>query len=192
MRTLTYFVAATIDGFIAESSGTDPTDSLFGVEGDHMAAISAEYPEIIPGHVRTALGIAPDNVRFDTLLEGRHSYEIGLQAGITNAYPHLRHYLFSTSMAESPDPTVELVRDDAVETVRRLKREDGDGIWLCGGGRLAWSLRTEIDELIVKVNPVVTGSGVPLFAGGFDAMRFRLERSRTFDSGVVFLTYTRS
>jgi hypothetical protein len=53
------------------------------------------------------------------------TYEIGLAAGVTNAYPHLRHLVFSTTMGQSPDPTVELVAADPAQTVRRLKAEEG-------------------------------------------------------------------
>ena len=35
------------------------------------------------------------------------------------------------------------------------------------------------------------GAGVPMFAEGVDLMRFDLVASRTFDSGVMFLTYHR-
>lgn len=59
---------------------------------------------------------------FDTVLEGRRSYEIGLAAGITDAYPHLRHLVSSRTLTESPDPAAELVADDPVATVRELKR----------------------------------------------------------------------
>jgi dihydrofolate reductase len=36
---------------------------------------------------------------------------------------------------------------------------------LCGGARLAGALYDEIDELVLKVNPVVLGTGTPLFRG---------------------------
>ncbi len=193
MRKLTYLIAASIDGFIAGPDGGDPTDVLFPVEGDHMEDLTALYPEIIPTHVREALGIDPANIGFDTVLEGRHAYEIGIDAGISNAYRHLRHYVFSTSMAQIPDPTVDLVTDNAVEKVRELKAEQsGLGIWLCGGGTLAWTLRAEIDELVVKLNPVVAGSGIALFAGGFDPMRFQLHESKSYESGLIVASYRRS
>ncbi len=37
-------------------------------------------------------------------------------------------------------------------------------MWLCGGSTLAGELQAEIDELVVKINPVVAGDGLPLFA----------------------------
>jgi len=193
VRKLTYFVASTIDGFIAGPDGADPSgpDGFFLDEGDHMEAIFTDYPDIVPVHVREALGISPDNIVFDTVLEGRRSYELGLEAGIPNAYPHLRHYVFSRSMTASPDPGVELVSDDPVSKVRELKQQHGLRIWLCGGAQLARSLRPEIDELIVKLHPVVVGSGIPLFGGAFDPQRFELVESHIYASSVAFLTYVR-
>ncbi|MEY7971089.1 dihydrofolate reductase family protein [Saccharomonospora xinjiangensis] len=190
MRKLTYLVAQTIDGFITDPGNNDPS-SWFVLEGDHVEPLRDEFPDMHPTHVRPLLGMenAP-NKHFDTVLEGRGSYEIGLRAGITNAYRHLRHIVFSTTMTESPDPTVELVRTDPVARVRELKREDGMGIWLCGGGRLATTLRHEIDRLIIKLNPIVAGDGISLFHGaGFDPERYDLTDVRHYDSGVAVLTY---
>jgi dihydrofolate reductase len=72
-----------------------------------------------------------------------------------------------------------------------FKAEDGLGIWLCGRGALATALQSEIDVLLLKMQPVVIGAGVPLFLAGVDLMRFDLVDSRPFDSGVIFLTYRR-
>src|SRR5690625_5452252 len=105
---------------------------------------------MVPTHLRSLLGLEDTpNRHFDTVLQGRGSYEIGLTAGHTNAYRHLRSIVFSTTMTQSPDPSVEL-RTDPLQTVRELKQETGAGIWLCGGGRLAATLRPEIDEIVLK------------------------------------------
>ncbi|WP_158880975.1 dihydrofolate reductase family protein [Amycolatopsis anabasis] len=193
MRKLTYLVASTIDGFIADPSGANPAgpDGFFVLEGGHMQALFSDYPDIIPAQARQALGIDAPNKHFDTVLEGRVSYEMGLREGVTNAYPHLRHYVFSRSMTASPDPGVELVSTDPLAKVRELKREDGMRIWLCGGAKLANALRPEIDELVVKLHPVVAGAGIPLFDGEFRPERFTLAEHQVFDSGVVHLTYVR-
>jgi dihydrofolate reductase len=86
---------------------------------------------------------------------------------------------------------VEVVAGDPVEVVRKLKSEDGLGIWLCGGGQLAGQLRGEIDELIVKINPLVLGAGVTLFAGEFSVDQMRLVESRSFATGTIMATYER-
>ncbi|MFG3285612.1 dihydrofolate reductase family protein [Streptomyces sp. NPDC048111] len=189
MRPLTYYIAATLDGFIAGPQGEF---DFFGFEGDIVQEILTEYPETIPVHGRGPLGLdGVPNKRFDTVLMGRASYEPGLSLGISSPYPHLEQYVFSRSLA-SQDPRVNIVSGDAAAFVRGLKQQEGQGIWLCGGGKLAAQLLPEIDELIIKRNPVVLGAGIPLFDGPFAPTSFTLTESRTFDTGVAVQTYTRS
>lgn len=167
-RRLTYLIAASLDGFIAGPSGDDPTgpDGFWPVTDDYVRYLAEEYPETLPAGARDALGITERGSRFDTVLEGRRTYEIGLAAGVSNAYPHLRHLVFSTTLETLPDPAIELVRHDPVERVRALKNEVGGGIWLIGGGALAAALHPEIDELIVKLSPLTIGTGIPLWGAG--------------------------
>lgn len=84
-----------------------------------------------------------------------------------------------------------MVAADPVEFVRALKREDGTDIWLCGGGELAGVLWTEIDELVVKLNPLASGDGIPLARRGFDPTLFSLASAQPMADGVVLLRYTR-
>ncbi|GAA4835613.1 dihydrofolate reductase family protein [Kitasatospora terrestris] len=195
MRTLTYYVATTLDGFIAGADGGDPSgpDGFFPVTPDYLEHIVTHYPETLPGPARAALGVTAPGTRFDTVVEGRRSYQIGLDAGVADAYPHLRHLVFSRTLTESPDPAVELVADDPVAKVRELKSEDGGGIWLVGGAELAGALYGEIDELVLKVSPVTVGAGIPLFAGkhGTDPRTFALADQVVLPGGAMFLTYTR-
>lgn len=191
MRKLTYLIASTIDGFITDPGGGNP--DFYVMTGSQVDYLREEYPETMPTHIRPLLELADaPNRHFDTVLQGRGSWDIGMREGITNAYQHLRSIVFSRSITESPDPTVEFVASDPVERVRALKREPGMGIWLCGGGKLAASLRPEIDELIVKLHPVATGAGKQLFDGEFSPERYELADTRVFDSGVVLLTYRRT
>jgi dihydrofolate reductase len=192
LRSLVYLVAVTLDGFIAGPDGGDPSgESYFPLYEDLAEFIAAEFPETLPGPARQAMGIEAPTQHFDTVLEGRSSYEVGLAAGVTNAYPHLRHLVFSTTMEESPDPTVELVASDPLETARALKGEDGLDIWLLGGGKLAHSLLSEIDRLILKQHASVIGSGVPMFDGPFQVHLFRPTDLRELDSGVRILSFER-
>ncbi|QLE73169.1 dihydrofolate reductase [Streptomyces rectiverticillatus] len=192
MRKLTYFVGASIDGFIADPDGG--FDFLMAhVTEDFVPHLAAEYADALPTPARAAFGVADaPNTRFDTVLMGRGTYAPGQAEGLTSPYAHLRQIVFSSSLTTSPDPAVEVTTEDPVELVRRLKQEDGLGIWLCGGGDLAGRLLPEIDELIVKQCPVVAGSGVPLFRAGFSPCTFRLTDSRVFERGNVVLTYART
>ena len=115
-----------------------------------------------------------------------------LDAGITSPYAHLREYVASRTLTESPDPHVEIIAQDLVGRVRELKAEDGElGIWLCGGSQLAGELLDEIDELVIKTYPQVYGSGMPMFGAGFSVTDFTLESVRTFGNGALVRTYAR-
>ena len=186
MRKLTYFIACTVDGFIAREDGTF---DFFPSTGEHFPHIVEEYPETIPGHLHDALGVRAGNAHFDTILMGRKTYEVGLALGITSPYAHLRQYVVSRSMATSPSADVTLVSTDPVGLVRDLKRKEGLDIWLCGGAALAGAVYGEIDELIVKVNPLILGRGIGLFAGVRGPTRLELIEHRTFAGGVAIHRY---
>ncbi|MER7824832.1 dihydrofolate reductase family protein [Streptomyces sp. NPDC096097] len=188
MRKLTYYVGTTLDGFIA---GPDGQFDFFPFEGDLAAALLAEYPETIPAQARGPLGLdGVANQRFDTVLMGRATYETGLATGVTSPYPHLKQYVFSRTLTQL-DPAVEVLATDPVAFVRDLKKQDGAGIWLCGGANLAGQLLEEIDELIIKRHPVVIGSGIPLFDAPFRPDGFKLTDSRVFNSGAAITTYAK-
>jgi len=191
MRKLTYYVAATLDGFIAADDGSV---DFFPVGGDHGPAIITQYPETLPTKVRTSLGIESENITFDTVLMGRKTHDFGVKTGTSSPYSHLRQFVASTTLLENPDPEVELIGGDPLDKVRELKKQRGLGIWLCGGGELAHHLLPEIDQVFLKLYPVVLGSGRPLFGHGrhVDPIYFHVTTSRVFTDGVAFIKYSRS
>jgi dihydrofolate reductase len=117
MRKLKYYVACTVDRFIACE---DDSYDFFLMEGEHIADLFTTFPETIPAHVRDHLGITAENQCFDTVLMGRRTYEIGLKEGISNPYPQMKQYVFSRTLKDSPDLAVELVSADPLECVCKL------------------------------------------------------------------------
>ena len=192
MRELTYFVAASIDGRIA---GPDGDFSAFPVVGDHIDMLVADWPDTLPGAALSALGRTAPRDRFDTVLMGWQTYATGFPSGVYDPYPHLRQVVFTHDPERSVDGdsgTVEFTNEQPGDVIRRLKAGDGVGIWLCGGGDLASQLVDEIDALVVKVNPLVFGSGIPLFAGlPHEPRSWQLTRSTAYTSGVVVNEYRR-
>lgn len=186
MRKIIYYVACTVDGFIAHEDGSS---DCFLAEGEHIADLLESFPETVPAHLRDMLGVRAENKRFDAVLMGRKTYEVGLEVGITNPYPHLKQYLFSGGIKESPDEEVQLIAGDAVAKVKELKRASGKDIWLCGGGELAMRLYPEIDELILKVNPVLIGAGIPLFRGGFKPTGLEVADRKGYGNGFMLTHY---
>lgn len=171
MRKLKYHVASTLDGFIAHE---DHTVDGFVQEGEH----AADY-------------LASLKTDYDTVLMGRTTYEFGLRFGVTDPYPWLKQYVLSRTMESSPDPNVELFSGDVMAFVRGLKEASGKDIYLCGGAKLAGSLLTEalLDEVIIKLNPVIFGNGIPLFAGAIKQTGLDLTGSKAYDNGVLLLQY---
>ncbi|MBB1030952.1 dihydrofolate reductase [Dietzia sp. SLG310A2-38A2] len=192
MRKLIYYIAVTVDGFIADPDGR--TD-FFPFEGDHMAWLIEHYPETIPGHVRGAIGLAEAAPRvFDTVLLGRSTHQVAVDEGLASGYPHLRQYVVTHRPGDLPvEEGLTASDEDPVTLVRRLKVEDSPlNIWLCGGGNLAGALVDEIDEFRLKVNPVMIGRGRPLIAESAGALSLVAHRRIGFDSGVSYVEYARS
>jgi dihydrofolate reductase len=130
--------------------------------------------------------------RFDAVVMGWSTYAVGLPVGLTSPYPHLDQVVVTRAHADHPFLEGVRTTADAVGEVQRMKRQDGVGIWLCGGGALAGALADEIDELVLKVNPIVLGDGVPLVAGGPGLRAFTLVDSTPYRSGVVVNRYRRT
>lgn len=202
MRKLVYYVAVTLDGYIAGPGGEI---DFFPIPEDFITVILEELPETVPTHLRAHLGLSDvPNKRFDTVVMGRATYEIGVREGITSPYAPLRQYVVSTTLT-SDDPDVRIVSDeDPAALVRRLKAQEpepdegtdgaapaGGDIWLCGGGKLAGALRDEIDELVIKRSPRIAGAGIPMFDGEFEPVAFHPVNTRNFASGISVTTYAR-
>ena len=186
MRKLTYYVACSVDGFICHNDGS--VDG-FLAEGEHLPDLFKSFPETLPTHLHEVLGIDGSNRVFDTVLMGRNTYEVGLKEGFVSPYSSLKQYVFSNSMEESPHTDVKLVRENALKFVGKLKQGEGKDIWLCGGGKLASTLFPEIDTLILKVNPFLIGSGIPLFSNAVEQTALELFDHKIYPNGFMLLYY---
>ncbi len=191
LRKLTYFAAVSIDGFIGAPGGEAGFFTDY-VDEEYFEFLKAEFPETLPTAGRRALGLDDlENKEFDTVIQGRASYDLALAEGVTSPYAHMRQLVASRSIGTSPDPSVEIVSGDLAERIRALKREDGMGVYLCGGSDVAGQLLDEIDELVLKTYPVVLGSGMPMFGSEFRLTEFVPDSVRAFGNGVLVRRYSR-
>jgi dihydrofolate reductase len=82
---------------------------------------------------------------------------------------------------------------DVVETIRRMKQQDGPDLMLgCGAELFATATRAGlIDDYRFLIAPMALGDGKQLFAKLEEPLKLRLTNSRTFSSGAVLLEYVR-
>jgi dihydrofolate reductase len=168
MRRVRYRVAASLDGYIA------------GPEG--------EIDWIVPD---PTIDLASLLAGVDTVLLGRHTYELTRQPGAPPWPAGWRVYVFSRTLDAAKHPAVTVVSTDAGAAVAALRSKPGSDIWLFGGGSLFASLLVAdvVDQVEVAIMPVLLGRGIPLVAPEAPRSRLTLTRSDAYPSGIVSLHY---
>lgn len=172
-RRLIYYVAASVDGFIARLDG-----SVDWLESRPAADYGFE------GFLGTV----------DTIVWGRTTFEgYGMRPpGLEPFGPATRHIVLShRPPPKGADPRVEFTAEDPKALARRLRAEGGRDVWLMGGGSSAAAFLDagEVDEVVAHVIPVLLGSGIPLFAPARRDVRLELRETKAFPDGVVRLHY---
>ena len=129
--------------------------------------------------------------RVDSVFMGRKSYELTLALGDAQMRPKHKEYVFSTTLKEVK-PGAILIKGDIEAETKRIKNESGKDIWLFGGASLTASLLNLglVDEISLAVHPVILGRGKPLFSNVENRIALTLIDTKTYSSGLVFLTYT--
>ncbi len=173
MPKIVYYVARSIDGFIA------------GVNDD------------ISGFVPGGSGVEKylsDLKSFKTVIMGRRTYEFGYQFGLEPgqpAYPHMEHFIFSDSLKFEKKTKTVHVEPKSIDRLKEIKSAAETDIYLCGGGIFAgWLLDNEcIDILKVKVNPLILGQGVKLFGDSSETVKLKLIDKEEYEKGLLINTY---
>lgn len=175
MRSVTLFIAMSLDGYIADCNGK--VDWLQGQQEDGEESDSYER------FTRT----------IDTVLLGWNTYEqIVTELSVGEwVYDDFTSYVFT----HRQQPSTEKIRftdADPVELVKQLREKDGKGIWVCGGANLAQQLMAQgmVDRYEITVIPTLLGDGVRLFPQGPKPMALKLESIGSCN-GMVELVYTK-
>lgn len=165
-RRLKLNVAVTLDGFIEGPNGEIDwcfTDQDYGIT-DFLASC-------------------------DALVMGRKSFDIMLQFE-PKPYHDKTIYVFSRSL-ESNFPNVKVVEGNVATLVNRLKSESGKDIFLYGGSEIIEQCMQDdlVDEFALSIHPVLLGGGKPLVQNLKNRVDLKLVDSKTYDTGLVQLTY---
>ncbi len=175
MREIVYYVASSLDGFIA---GPDDDVSGFVAEGNGVDQYLNDLQE------------------FDTVIMGSNTYEFGYKFGVAPGQPspvylHMNHYIFSDNLTfEHQSEKVHVCKMQPQE-VDKIRSQSGSDIYLCGGGQFAgWLLDLQkIDILKVKLNPLIVGWGTRLFENSQTNIKLELLDTERYDKGLQIMTY---
>lgn len=103
-----------------------------------------------------------------------------------------RKYVFSRTVTKSNWNNSVFLKD--VNDIKKLKRSKGGPIQVWGSSELVPLLLKHelVDELWLKIHPLILGKGKKLFGDGMMAAAFRQTLIRVTTSGVVIVRYKRA
>ena len=163
MREVILYIAMSLDGYIADSTGG--VDWLDGCGGSKEGEDS--YARFIQG--------------VDTVVMGWNTYH----QVVTELSPDQWVYggLHTYVITHRPLPStadITFTAEDPCALIQRLRREHGKAIWICGGGRTVQTLVEAdlIDQYHISVLPILLGSGIRLFGTLTDRRWLRLADTR--------------
>ena len=171
MVEVVYYVACSVDGFIATTDG--------GVEW--LSAVEREGEDF---------GYAEFFASIDSIIMGSRTYEQVFEFGDW-PYGDTPCWVLSQRRLSLQPHGVTITDADPPEVLSEVEDRGLRRLWLVGGSRLAASFLADgrIDECIISVIPVLLGNGIPLFAGEHGQERLRLVGFRQYPAGVVSMHY---
>ncbi len=169
MRRIRYMVAMSLDAYIA------------GPNGEYDWIIRDPHKDIDFAEIFN---------RFDTLLVGRHTFEVMNRVG-RGSTPGMQTIVFSRTLRQQDFPDVTIVADKLEDTIADLRSKPGKDIWLFGGGSLFRRLLEAqlVDTVEVAVIPALLGEGIPMLPPPAQRARLRLVGNKVFQTGIVSLEY---
>ena len=136
--------------------------------------------------------------RADALLLGRRTWEIWEPYWPRHDDNELGHlintlpkYVPSTTLRNPSWPNTHVLDGDVEAAIRELKAKPGRELQLHGSGELLrWLLERDlVDELNLRITPVILGEGLRLFPEHGPSHDLELVESRSTSSGVMLQTY---
>ncbi|MCX2738408.1 dihydrofolate reductase family protein [Pontibacter anaerobius] len=171
MRKVTLYIAASLDGYIARPNGDT---SWLHNEKYTLAGEDFGYSAFLQS--------------IDTTLMGHSTYKAIQGFDAPFPYPGTTNYVFSRS-GHQGNEHVQFVQQDVAAFAKGLKQQQGQNIWLIGGGEINTLLLNAglIDELILTSIPIILGNGIPLFAKGAQERQLQVLESQSYKNGFVQL-----
>jgi dihydrofolate reductase len=187
MRKIIVLEFITLDGVIQAPGG--PEEDISG--GFKYGGWSASYADEVSGKVMQKQMKSAD------LLLGRKTFEIFASYWPEHAdfWPGINNvtkYVMSRTMNKSDWKNSVFI--NSLAEIEKLKNSKGSEIKVWGSGNLTQLLLKNdlVDELWLKIYPVVLGKGKKLFDSGTVPVAFSLIESSVTPSGVIVANYKRA
>lgn len=170
-----YFVAASLDGFIADAAG----DLQWLFQFNDVEGVEAHYKAFLAGVGALAMGAA--------------TYEFILRENLTTwPYVGIPTWVFThRALPGFAGADIRFTADDVGAVHEQMvDAAGGKHIWLVGGGNLVaqFARRDLLDEIWLAVIPVVLGAGAPLLPAALPGT-LELTAVTRFPRGMVELRY---
>jgi dihydrofolate reductase len=113
------------------------------------------------------------------------------QGALADRLNSLPKYVVSSTLEDPDWDNSTVLKGDAVDEVSKLKQELSGQVVVAGSFQLLRTLIEHdlVDELRLKIFPVVLGDGARLFSETSDKKPLRLVDSQTLADGIAFVTY---
>jgi dihydrofolate reductase len=175
MRTVSLFIATTLDGYIAKPGNDLSFLKLVEKEGE-------DY------------GYAEFTATIDTIIIGRKTYDWVVKEIGSSHFDNGVRKVYVITRTERPGVgKTTFYTGSPAELVQQLKSEEGKNIYCDGGAEVINDLLKNdlVDEMIISVIPVLVGDGTRLFNDGRPEQELELVTAKTFDTGLTQLHYRR-
>lgn len=173
MRTVVLFIAMSLDGYIADRTGGVKWLDEYGEPDDSPDAYSVFIQDI------------------DTVVMGWNTYhQIATELSPSEwVYQDMTSYVV-THHPEADTDEIKFVCGDPSDLVKKLKRQAGKDIWVCGGAAVAQTLMRDglIDRFHISIIPILLGDGIRLFGGAAEELPLKLIRSES-KNGIIDAVY---
>ncbi|MBL7832738.1 MAG: dihydrofolate reductase [Cyclobacteriaceae bacterium] len=187
MRKLVQFMHVSLDGFVAGPNGEMDwiivDEEIFDYAGDRTRASDTGLYgrvtyDLMEGYWPTAA---------DKPNASRHDIEH------SQWYKNVHKVVLSKTLKGKTLTNTRIISDDVVSEVQKLKQAPGKEIIIFGSPSASHTLMQAglIDDIWIFVNPVLIGTGIPLFTGLRDRVTLKLLKTHAFKNGVVCLHYER-
>jgi len=183
MRSVTYSMAVSLDGYIAGPDGRID----WGVPDDEVSRFATEETRRV-GVMLLGRKLYETMLFWETVDEDPSLDDTELEfAAIWKALPKV---VFSTTLA-AVQGNARLASGGLAEEIERLRAEPGEGDIGIGGATLAAEAAALdlVDEYRARVYPVLLGGGIPFFPRRERRVDLELAETRTFSDRVVDLRY---